>query len=383
MDRLGHNMVVEQGAAAQRGKRHFEAVDSLRGFAALAVALHHLQVGSHIYFWPLVRNAYIFVEFFFVLSGFVIAHAYHDRLDTRADVEDFAIRRIARIWPLHLVMLGAFLIAEASLWLILQKVSLPLSRLPFTETRTLAGVPINFFLLNGILPFKWAEWNGPSWSVSVEVLTYANFAGSVFWGKRSAYWLHLLFLSIGLATIILNAGEPNWIPRCFYSFFLGVSIWRYKDLMNKAVVTLVEICGLAISLALLTSGSVLTQLTVLPPIFGLLIVALSKDKGSISEFLKRKTCLFLGRISYSIYMVHFFVAFLLTNFIKVVCKLLHVPATMPGTDLAIIGRSGWIMDAVTIVYLMIVIAIASFTYSWIEKPGMELGKRLAKKVRAR
>lgn len=376
-------MVVEQRAAASSGKRHFEAVDSLRGFAALAVALHHLQVGSHIYFWPLFRNAYIFVDFFFVLSGFVIAHAYQDRLTSKADVEDFAIRRVARIWPLHLVMLAAFLAAEIGLWLILQKVSLPLSRLPFTEDRTLAGLPINALLLNGILPVGGSSWNGPSWSVSVEILTYAVFAGTVLLAKRAAPWFQSLFLVIGLAVIVLGHDDLIRVARCFYSFFLGVSVWRYRGLANKMPVTLVGIAGIIVSFALITFGSVLIQLTVLPPIFGILIVAISTDRGLIARFLRRRVCLFLGKISYSIYMVHFFIAFVLTNVIKVACKLLHVPATLPGTDLAILGRPGWTMDAVTLLYLAMVVAVATFTYSWVEKPGMEFGKRLAKRSRER
>ena len=92
-------------------------------------------------------------------------------------------------------------------------------------------------------------------------------------------------------------------------------------------------------------------------------------------------CLFLGRTSYSIYMVHFFIAFAFANVLKVVAKLLHAPAVVPGTDLATIKGSPFIMDGVTVLYLVTIVTVARFAYRLVERPGMELGARLASRVR--
>ena len=61
---------------------HFGVLDSWRGVAALLVALFHLNILSSIYSLHFIRNSYLFVDFFFVLSGFVISHSYGHRLGT-------------------------------------------------------------------------------------------------------------------------------------------------------------------------------------------------------------------------------------------------------------------------------------------------------------
>ncbi len=60
-----------------------------------------------------MQNAWLFVDFFFVLSGFVIAYAYLDSLGTPRATRIFVIRRIGRVWPLHVVLLGVFVAFEA------------------------------------------------------------------------------------------------------------------------------------------------------------------------------------------------------------------------------------------------------------------------------
>ena len=60
------------------GEARFAALDSWRGIAALLVALLHFRFLGHFYSLDFVRNSWLFVDFFFVLSGFVITHAYAD-----------------------------------------------------------------------------------------------------------------------------------------------------------------------------------------------------------------------------------------------------------------------------------------------------------------
>src|SRR5258708_27828356 len=90
----------------------FQALDGWRGIAALLVALYHSPFYGHLYGVPLVRNAYLFVDLFFVLSGFVISHAYADRLADGKSVLVFLIRRFGRLWPLHTAVLAAFIRIE-------------------------------------------------------------------------------------------------------------------------------------------------------------------------------------------------------------------------------------------------------------------------------
>ena len=86
----------------------FHTLDSWRGICALFVALMHLPVLSHFYAEPFFRNSYLFVDFFFVLSGFVITFSYGDKIVDWRSAGKFMVRRIGRIWPLHMVMLFLF-----------------------------------------------------------------------------------------------------------------------------------------------------------------------------------------------------------------------------------------------------------------------------------
>jgi peptidoglycan/LPS O-acetylase OafA/YrhL len=74
---------------------------------ALLVAIHNLNFGPWLPQVAFVAHSSLFVDFFFVLSGFVISHAYMDRLSRASDVIRFRLRRIGGLWPLHVAVLAA------------------------------------------------------------------------------------------------------------------------------------------------------------------------------------------------------------------------------------------------------------------------------------
>src|SRR5437016_14473091 len=95
----------------------FVVLDSWRGIAACLVALFHLDAYSHLYGVPFLRNSWPFVDFFFVLSGFVIAANYQQRLLDGFGAGQFLLLRLGRLYPLHFAML-ALLVALKLLMLI-------------------------------------------------------------------------------------------------------------------------------------------------------------------------------------------------------------------------------------------------------------------------
>jgi len=104
------------------------------------------------------------------------------------------------------------------------------------------------------------------------------------------------------------------------------------------------------------------------------------QKGYISQFLAHsKSFIYLGDISYSIYIVHFLVAFSLYNSVKVILPKIGFHITTASPDLVIINGSMLIMDILTVMYLVVIVVLASLTYRFIEKPGIHIFGKWAKK----
>ena len=147
------------------------ALTSIRGIAAWWVVLFHMRlllvpwlpVGAI----RVLDHGNLAVDLFFVLSGFVIALNYGERLagDWRA-TGDFLFRRFARIYPLHLLILGGFALYAGGAILF--------------GSATLAGQDPGYFLASLFLVQNWGftdalRWNVPAWSISTEALAYLLF----------------------------------------------------------------------------------------------------------------------------------------------------------------------------------------------------------------
>src|SRR5712691_8834418 len=117
--------------------QRFVVLDSWRGIAACLVALFHLDSYSHLYGVPFVRNSWLFVDFFFVLSGFVIAANYQQRLLDGFGIERFLLLRLGRLYPLHFTMLALFIGCE--LLRVLRRIVDP--TLPFTDSIVPFSIP--------------------------------------------------------------------------------------------------------------------------------------------------------------------------------------------------------------------------------------------------
>ena len=155
------------------GKR-FDVLDSWRGIAACLVALYHFRTRtySHLTDVALLRNSYLFVDFFFVLSGFVIATNYQQRLIEGFGIWRFALLRFGRLYPLHVSMLGI---------LILHQLANSMSGLrtiaPFQVPHQSADTIIaNLLLIHSLGVFDFLTWNWQSWSISTEFYTYILYA---------------------------------------------------------------------------------------------------------------------------------------------------------------------------------------------------------------
>jgi peptidoglycan/LPS O-acetylase OafA/YrhL len=346
------------------GGERFAALDGWRGIAACMVALYHCRTYSHISELGVVTNAYLFVDFFFVLSGFVIAAGYGEPLARGFGTWRFMLLRFGRLYPLHIATLAAF-------------VALDLARGQPWPPDAFEALLARVFLLHGTGLFDTQLWNSPSWTIGSEFLAYLVFALAVaVWRERA--WRAMAAIALVGAVVIyagvgtLSAKLGYEMLRCLYGFGAGVLSWhlfrRFREDIPSG--TLAEVVAL-VAVVLLVSTVGTGPWTMLHPVaFCAALLVFAPQRGLASRVLASKPMVFLGAISYSIYMVHLFLAQRMAEVLR----------------WAMEGRSGivepfatskWAGDALVLAYLAIVVGVSALTYRFIETPGRSYARRLA------
>ena len=151
----------------------YRSLDSLRGVCASMVVLMHFKTTGWISYNPTVRYGYLFVDFFFVLSGFVIAASYGDKLAKGFSITKFVALRFGRLYPLHVAVLAAFLVTHLA-------ISWFAPNLAHGQEAPDSYSAASFFAsLTMTQPFFGRDttfWNAPAWSIAAEFWTYVIFA---------------------------------------------------------------------------------------------------------------------------------------------------------------------------------------------------------------
>ena len=133
--------------------KRFTVLDSFRGICALCVVFHHFNITGSMTEWSLFRNATYMVEFFFVLSGFVLTHAYSKREFDWNKMRSFAVSRTFRLFPLHVFMLIVFILLEL-IKLIAQSKGVDFNKPAFTGVNAPIQILPNLLLLRQKLRFR-------------------------------------------------------------------------------------------------------------------------------------------------------------------------------------------------------------------------------------
>jgi len=368
----------------------FVVLDSWRGIAACLVALFHLYAYSHLYDVPFLRNSWLFVDFFFVLSGFVIAANYQQRLLDDFGVGRFLLLRLGRLYPLHFATLVLFIASE--LLRILRRILIPalLSVNPVAPFSTPQEAPntifANLLLVQSLHLYDFLTWNVPSWSISAEFYTYVIFAACLIWLRKHA-WIALLPAMIGGPVLIAALSERNmdttydWaIIRCIYGFAAGVLSWivykKWNEKLRKWLSgSIVEWCALGLVVMFVSAAGTTLLSIAAPYIFALVVLVFAFGAGTASAILRLRPLVFLGTVSYSIYMTHVFIAGRMFDAGYQLGKLWHIDAfthrEIDGQDIVFLGTRLWHGDIAYPVYMALIIAMSYFTYRWIEKPARE------------
>jgi peptidoglycan/LPS O-acetylase OafA/YrhL len=361
--------------------KRFYALDSFRGVCALAVVVYHLHIVGSITELTFFSNADLFVEFFFVLSGFVITHAYGS--ERHLDFRKFFILRTFRLVPLHVFLLGAFIIFEF-LKLLASRKGFVFNKEPFTGMYSPSQIVPNLLLVQAWTPLtENLSFNYPSWSISIEYYMYILFAGVSFFcfNRRHLVWIVistgaflLLYYNSGVLTAFAYKGLS-----CFFAGALSYSIFekiRRSVQPNFAIASLLEVVALV--MIVMTLNSDLTQKAIIASVlFCCVITLFAFDAGVISRLLQTTVFTFLGRLSYSIYLTHIIVLSLLILMFLVLEKKTGLALAPMVGDVRYIDSGNSILNNLLVALVLLsVVAISYFTYSIIEVNGQKVGRYL-------
>ncbi|MBO9621722.1 MAG: acyltransferase [Sphingomonas sp.] len=281
----------------------------LRGIAAVAVMLYHIPHAPafHAYAVPLFSRAYLCVDLFFILSGFVISIGYHERVVKHlatSSYGDFLLNRMARVWPLHFVVALVFLVRM------------------LLNVSGEQGVPLTSAnLFTNLLMIESWGWGtqplaGNAWSVSTELVAYLLYPLVAILAFSRLAWAEGL-LAVLLLALVAMLGHGSRGPldvndsdtilpvlRCLAGFSLGVIAYRVVrhprcEQLLRGERGFLAACALLVVAFLVPRGDVLVALAFVP-----VVIACYYDSRSSRALLANPLVFHLGLISYSIYLWH-------------------------------------------------------------------------------
>lgn len=369
----------------------YAALDGLRGLCACLVAMMHFASCGPLFDSPLVRNGYLMLDFFFVLSGFVIAHRYGHRLRSFREFRLFMALRLGRIYPLHLAIMTGLMLLEAMRSLAAGAgTDLVRNVEAFAPpSRGLESILTNLALLHGFGIHN--TWNPASWSIAVEFFAYGLFGLMALAGFAGSRLLACL-AAIALGTLAVFSGPTldvlfGWgAVRCFVGFALGVLVYRATRRSphmpgRSRAGTLQELALMAIVIGFVSMAGQTVFSFLAPLVFAIAVDVFARERGAISRLLCSGMPTRLGHLSYSIYMIHMPLQFLLIKALHAVEKRTGWALTMDVYDygpmpIRFVGPAPEVGTAAYALMLALLVLCAMATRRWIELPGQRLARRL-------
>ena len=311
-----------------------EKLDSLRGVFSIMVVLHHFDkafLPAWFYQCFLIRQANFFVDFFFVLSGYIIARKY-EGIKTRTDFNLYLKKRLIRLLPLLFYTTTVYLIFQLVFniffpYLVGTQESVATLLFAFLDTITCLN---STSIFNSLYTTNVGNMgmNFPSWSISAELIIYVFF-GSVVYFSFQRKWNRnqlLIFTLIAAITFCAIKQQFNFTDNFGYirgiiSFILGYFVWYYTNNQSKWISNISIIVPLLITTALYLLHQQegfsyqMMALILIPSVFAISILLIIQSDGLFTTLLTIKPLLLLGKLSYSIYLNQILVITIVPHFL--------------------------------------------------------------------
>jgi peptidoglycan/LPS O-acetylase OafA/YrhL len=347
MQIINYMNIKETSTPLIQSKHHFLILDGLRGIAALAVVVFHFMEWVYEPSKNFIAHGFLAVDFFFCLSGFVIAYAYDNRIEA-IGLKTFFKLRFIRLHPL--VLLGSVL---GLLGFFLD---------PFSnEAAAYTSGMIALVFLSSIflVPFPIMEerafnlfnFNAPAWSLFWEYIANILYALVLRKLSRTILFLLALLAAAGICIIAVRSGNlmGGWAKsnfwdggvRVVYSFLAGMLVYRSNWIIkNKLGFTGLTVLLLLAFLIPFGKWNWLTESFAVLLYFPLIV---SVGAGTILSERTKSICTFSGAISYPLYMAHYAFIWIFGHYF-----LKYKPDT---TELAVVITCGTIL-LVAVSYLV-------------------------------
>lgn len=317
-------------------KPHFAILDGLRGVASVMVIVFHIfEAHATGHLDQVINHGYLAVDFFFVLSGFVVGYAYDDRWN-KMSLTDFFKIRLVRLQPMVIMgmIIGAacFYFQDSAMWPTIHQVPVPKMLLVMLIGFTLIPIPLSMDIRG------WQEMhplNGPGWSLFFEYIANILYGVWIRRFSKAALWVLVLLAGAALVHLAVTSSAGDVIggwslepvqlrigfTRVMYPFFAGLLLCRTARLTSVKHAFLWCSLLLIVVFAMPRIGGSehlwlnglydsLTIVFIFPLVVFLGASAQGTDKTTarISKF--------LGDISYPLYITHYPLIYIYTGWVS-------------------------------------------------------------------
>ncbi len=356
-------------AAGKPYPADIRSLTSLRFFAAMAIVLFHFtsllpfEANAHTNFF---LKCHLGVDFFFILSGFVLMHVYQNAFSNGIHASlPFYFRRLARIYPLHVATFLLCAVLDIGFWLKGWR--------PVPDYFSLKNVIGNLLLLQslGFMPIN--TFNAPSWSISAEWFAYLLFpfiAFKLVKADESQSCIASLAAFVILWVLVENFGARSLtarttdygVLRIIPEFIAGMALNRLGKKYSlkwfgRGFFTLCA--GAIVVLGHFGAPDIFIVLI----FFAVIFATAEQARQGQERMLARSFPVYLGEISYAIYMTHYLVLMYGLDYPLQALYGKTVPAVVYYTDFGLL--------------FPVTLCASIFLYHFVEKPCRQWGRRFA------